>query len=98
MTQKIWYGDKSTVDLGVATDAPVTVSRGRAKDLKANFELTKPLDAPLKKGETVGRLYFQLDGKDIAQFPLVTLQEVNEGSWFSKLVDYFKQLFSGWFS
>ncbi|MBO6228766.1 MAG: D-alanyl-D-alanine carboxypeptidase, partial [Shewanella sp.] len=49
-------------------------------------------------GETVGRLFFQLDGKDIAQFPLVTLQEVNEGSWFSKLVDYFKQMFSGWFS
>ncbi|MGL4614747.1 MAG: D-alanyl-D-alanine carboxypeptidase, partial [Shewanella sp.] len=57
----------------------------------------KPLDAPLKKGETVGRLFFQLDGKDIAQFPLVTLQEVNEGSWFSKLIDYFKQMFSGWF-
>ncbi len=98
ITQPIWYGDKSTVDLGVATDTPITISRGRAKDLKANFELTKPLDAPLKKGETVGRLFFQLDGKDIAQFPLVTLQEINEGSWFSQLVDYFKQLFSGWFS
>ena len=98
ITQQIWYGDKSTVDLGVATDTPITISRGRGKDLKANFELTKPLDAPLKKGETVGRLFFQLDGKDIAQFQLVTLQEVNEGSWFSKLVDYFKQMFSGWFS
>ncbi len=98
VTQKIWYGDRESVDLGVTTDTPITISRGQAKNLQANFELNKELTAPIAKGETVGRIYFQLNGKDIAQFPLVTLQEVNEGSWFSKLMDYFKQLFAGWFS
>lgn len=98
VSQKIWFGDKESVDLGVLTDTPITISRGQAKNLQANFELSKELTAPLAKGETVGRIYFQLNGKDIAQFPLVTLQEVNEGSWFSKLMDYFKQMFAGWFS
>ncbi|MCL1146184.1 serine hydrolase [Shewanella sp. 10N.261.52.F9] len=98
VTQKIWYGDRETIDLGVVTDTPITISRGQAKNLQANFELTKELKAPIAKGETVGRIYFQLNGKDIAQFPLVTLQEVNEGSWFSQLMDYFKQMFAGWFS
>ncbi|MDF0533869.1 serine hydrolase [Shewanella sp. A32] len=98
VTQKIWYGDKSTVNLGVVTDTPITIARGQAKNLKANFELTKELVAPIAKGETVGRLYFQLNGKDIAQFPLVSLEEVKEGSWFSKLIDYFKQMFAGWFN
>ncbi len=97
VTQKIWYGDRETVDLGVVTDTPITINRGQAKNLQANFELTKPLSAPLAKGETVGRIFFQLNGKDIAEFPLVTLNEVNEGSWFSKLMDYFKQMFEGWF-
>ncbi|QFU24035.1 serine hydrolase [Shewanella eurypsychrophilus] len=98
VSQKIWYGDKESVDLGVITDTPITINRGQAQNLQANFELTKELTAPLAKGETVGRIYYQLNGKDIAQFPLVTLQEVNEGSWFSKLMDYFKQMFAGWFS
>ncbi|WP_443019446.1 serine hydrolase [Shewanella sp. SG41-4] len=97
VTQQIWYGDRDTVDLGVMTDTPITISRGKAKDLQANFELTKPLTAPLAKGETVGRVFFQLDGKDIAQFPLVTLNEVQEGGLFSKLMDYFKQMFASWF-
>ncbi|MCL1113823.1 MULTISPECIES: serine hydrolase [Shewanella] len=97
ITQKIWYGDRETVDLGVMTDTPITINRGKAKDLQANFELTKELTAPLAKGETVGRVYFQLDGQDIAQYPLVTLNAVEEGSWFSKLMDYFKQMFSSWF-
>lgn len=98
VTQQIWFGDKDSVDLAVLTDTPITISRGQAKNLQANFELTKELTAPLAKGETVGRIFFQLNGKDIAQFPLVTLQEVNEGSWFSKLMDYFQQMFAGWFS
>ena len=97
VSQKIWYGDVDNVDLGVMTDTPITISRGKAKDLQANFELTKPLTAPLEKGETVGRVFFQLDGKDIAQFPLVTLNAVEEGSWISKLMDYFKQMFASWF-
>ncbi|GGQ17777.1 D-alanyl-D-alanine carboxypeptidase [Shewanella litoralis] len=97
VTQNIWYGDRATVDLGVMTDTPITINRGKAKDLQANFELTKELTAPLAKGETVGRVYFQLDGQDIAQYPLVTLNAVEEGSWFSKLMDYFKQMFAGWF-
>ncbi|KFZ36439.1 D-alanyl-D-alanine carboxypeptidase [Shewanella mangrovi] len=97
VSQKIWYGDTDTINLGVMTDTPVTIYRGQAKNLKANFELNEDLVAPIAKGKTVGRVYFQLDGKDIAQFPLVTLNEVNEGSWFSKLMDYFKQMFSKWF-
>ncbi|WP_394204609.1 serine hydrolase [Shewanella waksmanii] len=97
VSQKIWYGDKDAVELGVTTDTPITINRGQAKNLQANFELNKELTAPLAKGETVGRIYFQLNGKDIAQFPLVTLEAVEEGSWFSKLMDYFKQLFAGWF-
>ena len=91
VTQKIWFGDKPTIDLGVNTDTPITVARSQAKQLKAHFELTKQIEAPIAKGETVGRIYFQVNGKDVAEYPLVTLQEINEGSWFSKLTDYFKK-------
>lgn len=95
--ERIWFGDKEKVKLGVLTDTPITINRGQGKNLQAHYELTKELTAPMAKGEVVGRLYFQLNGKDVAEFPLVTLEEVNEGSWFSKLMDYFKQLFASWF-
>ena len=96
--QRIWFGDKENVSLGVFTDTPITIHRGQAKNLQAHYELSRELTAPLGKGEIVGRLYFQLNGKDVAEFPLVTLEEINEGGWFDKLMDYFKQLFAGWFS
>jgi len=93
-TNRIWMGDKQQVDLGILLDTPITIPRGQRKNLKANFELDQQLTAPIAKGTVVGKLFLQLDGEDIAQYPLVTLQEVNEGSLFSKILDYIKLFFA----
>ncbi|MBQ4831686.1 serine hydrolase [Pseudoalteromonas sp. MMG010] len=86
--QRIWMGDKENVSLGILNDTPITIPRGQHKNLKANFELDNTLEAPLAKGTTVGTLFLQLEGEDIATYPLVTLEEVGEGSFFSKIYDY----------
>jgi len=96
-TNRIWMGDKKEVDLGILLDTPITIPRGQRKNLKATFELDQQLTAPIAKGTVVGKLFLQLEGEDIAQYPLVTLQEVNEGSFFSKIVDYIKLFFAQFF-
>lgn len=96
-TNRIWMGDKEQVDLGILVDTPITIPRGQRKNLKANFELDQQLTAPLAKGTVVGKLFLQLDGEDIAQYPLVTLQEINDGSFFSKIIDYIKLFFAQFF-
>ena len=76
--------------MGILEDTPITIPRGQMKNLKANFELDQTLEAPIQKGVKVGTLFLQLDGEDIAQYPLVTLEEINEGSFFSKIYDYIR--------
>ncbi|XQW85963.1 serine hydrolase [Thalassotalea piscium] len=94
VTNRVWMGDIKQVDLGILESTPITIPRGNRKNLKANFELTRQLTAPLSKGEVVGTVFLQLDGEDIANYPLVTLQEVKEGGMFSRLVDYVKLQFN----
>ncbi|MCF6440236.1 serine hydrolase [Pseudoalteromonas luteoviolacea] len=88
--QRIWMGNKETVSLGITQDTPITIPRGQRKNLKAHFELDQTLTAPLAKGSTVGTLFLQLDGEDIAEYPLVTLEEIEEGSFFSRIYDYLR--------
>ncbi|MBA6230938.1 MULTISPECIES: serine hydrolase [unclassified Colwellia] len=92
-TNRIWMGDVKEVDLGISLDTPITIPRGQRKNLAASFELDQQLEAPLAKGTVVGKLFLRLEGEDIAEYPLVTLQEVNEGGLFSKLMDYIKLQF-----
>ncbi|MBA5763400.1 serine hydrolase [Vibrio sp. 404] len=95
--EKVWMGDKDMVALGLDQDTYVTLPRGQAKNLKASFVLEKELEAPISKGDVVGKLYYQLDGEDIAQYPLLALEDVQEGSLFSRLWDYIVMLVKSFF-
>ena len=94
VAHRIWGGDIDEVPLGISEDVVVTLPRGQKDELKANFELDQKLQAPLSKGQKVGTVYLQLNGEDVASFPLVTLQAVEEGGFFKKIMDYIKQQFS----
>ncbi|WP_440867784.1 serine hydrolase [Symbiopectobacterium purcellii] len=101
-TQLVWYGARSEARLGVADDVALTVPKGQMRNLKASFTLTSPhLQAPLAKNQAVGTVDFQLDGKVIAQRPLVVLDEVPEAGLFGRLWDAIwltlTKWFGGWF-
>ena len=98
VSQRVWFGDKSEVNLGAGEAGSVTIPRGQLKNLKASYTLTEPqLTAPLKKGQVVGTIDFQLNGKSIEQRPLVVMEAVEEGGFFSRIWDFVLMKFHGWF-
>lgn len=94
VSHRIWGGNIDQVELGISEDVVITLPKGQRDKLKANFELEQELQAPLAKGQHVGTVYLQLDGEDVASFPLVTLQAVEEGGLFKRAMDYVKRKFS----
>ena len=87
--QSVYYGDKSDVKLGVLEDGFITVPKGKQTDLKARYELdNKYLQAPLAKGQVVGKIVYQLDGKDVATVNLQALEDVQEGGFLGKGWDW----------
>ncbi|QGX91028.1 serine-type D-Ala-D-Ala carboxypeptidase [Tatumella sp. TA1] len=99
---KVWFGDVKQASLGVMNNASVTVPKGQVNALKADYTLVQnQLSAPLTKGQVVGQVNFQINGKVIDQKPLVVLEDVKEGGMFSRLVDYIwlhiSTLFAKWF-
>ncbi|MGR5325139.1 serine hydrolase [Vibrio alfacsensis] len=95
--EKVWMGSQDTVALGLDQDTYVTLPRGQAKNLEASFVLEKELEAPINKGDVVGTLYYQINGEDIAEYPLMALETVDQGSLFSRMWDYIVLLFKSFF-
>lgn len=91
--QKIWMGEKETIRLGIVEESKITIPRGKRKEIKTNIKLDKVLQAPLQKGTAVGMLFLQLEGEDIASYPLVALETIEEGGLMSRAVDYIKMKF-----
>ena len=87
--QKVWKGSADNLKLGVAQPLLVSVPRGRYEALKPSIELPKQLVAPFAQGQQVGTVKVSLDGKVVAQAPLVATEAVEEGGFFKRLWDAF---------
>ena len=84
-TPKVWKGAANLVQVGVAQPLLVSTPRGKYQQLKASMDLPKSLVAPIAKGQKIGMVKVTLDGKVVAQSPLVALNAVEEGGFFKRL-------------
>ena len=88
-TMKVWKGAADAVPLGVARPLLVSTQRGKYDQLKPSMDVPKSLEAPIAKGQKIGTVKVTLDGKVVAQRPLVALAAVEEGGFFKRLWDSF---------
>ena len=82
---KVWKGEENAVQVGVAQPLLVSTPRGKYDHLKATMDLPKALVAPIAKGQRLGTVRVMLDGKLVAQAPLVAVVAVEEGGFFKRL-------------
>lgn len=95
---KVWEGSKDVLGVGLQNDLFITIPRGQYKDLKIETSLQPEIVAPITTGQELGQLYVSLNGEVLVEQPLVALSDVEEGSFFKKLIDQIKRMFSSIFS
>lgn len=89
LEQTVYYGDLNKVQLGTMKDSYITIPKGKTAELKARYALTqKNLEAPLSKGQIVGKIIYQLNGQDIASVNLQVMYDVPEANIFGKAWDW----------
>ncbi len=94
---KVWFGKEDDVQIGLAENFNVTMPKGQADKIKTQLVVQPKLNAPLAKGQVVGKLVASLDGKVIAEKPLVALKPVEEAGFFARMIDHIKMFFSNLF-
>lgn len=94
---KVWFGKGDEVQIGLAENFNVTMPKGQADKIKTQIVVQPKLNAPLAKGQVVGKLVASLDGKVIAEKPLVALKPVEEAGFFARIIDHIKQFLSNLF-
>ncbi len=84
---RVYKGASDNVQAGVETDQYITVPKGLGDKVKPTITRNDLLIAPIKKGQQIGTVRMMADGKDVAQFPLVALQDVPQAGLFGRLWD-----------
>lgn len=94
--QRIWYGEKEKLALGLEQTVLLTIPRGEGKNLKANFSIDSGIEAPITKGQRMGSVFFEINDEKVKELPLVALEDISEAGLWSQFTDYIALTVDGW--
>lgn len=84
---RVWMGSQKTLPLGVEKDVYLTLPREQFDAISSQLELSDYIKAPIRKGQPLGRSILTADGQAVGEVPLVSLQKVDEGGFFTRMKD-----------
>ena len=95
---KVWGGTTDEVALGSIQDIYLTLPRSEFKNIKANYQFTNNLQAPIEIGEQIGSVEFTSNDRVVLSAPLMAIENVEAKGFFgmlwARLVYWITSLFS----
>ncbi|MFO1305341.1 MAG: D-alanyl-D-alanine carboxypeptidase family protein [Burkholderiales bacterium] len=86
-TLRVWKGTAPEVPAGFLADRYLTLPKGKADKLAVTMQAEEPLVAPIARAQRVGTVKISLEGKPVAEFPMIALEEVPLASFFGRAWD-----------
>lgn len=80
-------GQRRAVPAGVAQAFVVSVLPGQYDKLQLHLQMNGAVHAPVQKGQVLGKLTANLNGKVMDQVDVVALEADEVGSWWRRLID-----------
>jgi D-alanyl-D-alanine carboxypeptidase (penicillin-binding protein 5/6) len=86
-TLRVWKGAAPEVPAGFLADRYLTLPKGKADKLQVTMQAEEPLIAPVARAQRVGTVKVSLEGRQMAEFPMIALEEVEPASFFGRTWD-----------
>lgn len=83
----VWKGKTHVVKAGVKEDYTLTLAKGQADSLKTEIVFQPLLQAPIAKGQVIGKANVKDGDKVVGSADLVALEPVEQASFFARLWD-----------
>ena len=76
-------GVKNTVDAILETSAGTLIEKGKENQVTQSVEIDDCIEAPIKKGDVIGKVVFSLDGSELSSTNLVASCDVDKINLFT---------------
>ena len=91
----VWLGNKPRVNLVSSKKIVSTLSFDQIQLIKSSLNYKKPIEAPIKKGEVLGKLIIDIDGKPNIEVELISQESIGSVNPISKVFAAMKYLIFG---
>lgn len=91
---RIREGKIKDLPVGSPDQLVVTIPSGQDSKLQVSTQFDRVIKAPIKKGQVVGTVHYDFDGKRLKSDKLIALQDVDRASFFARIWDKITGMFS----
>lgn len=91
--RRVYKGDVDEIQLGVLKPLYITIPRGQRSKVEASMTLDQNITAPVFKGQQYGTVDINLGKTKIVSRELVSITDIPEGGFWSRMIDSFILLF-----
>ena len=78
----VLYGEQTSISPVISKISPILIKKGTQKKINQRIDMCIDVEAPVEKGQTLGTVYFECDGKTLATCPLKSENKVERRSVF----------------
>ena len=92
---EVWLGEQWTVPVSLASDLTIVGHKAALEKAKSEIVLENALVAPIKTGDTLGKLVITIDGQDPIEAPIIAEANVKKLGFFGRAIEGLSQLIGG---
>ena len=82
----VWLGKENQVDVYVDQDIYKTIKKGQKRLLKVSIDYTGPVEAPIKKNQSIGKLKVVYDQNLVGEYNLLASKDIKKVNIFTRLL------------
>jgi len=82
---KVWLGKKNKVSVVPSENVYLTIPKRKKKTIKATIEYEGPIEAPIKKGDIIGKLNVYVLGDLKKQVDILAFEDIERSNVFSRI-------------
>ncbi|MGP9557746.1 D-alanyl-D-alanine carboxypeptidase family protein [Psychrobacter sp. AOP7-A1-24] len=93
----VWFGEADEVELATGDNLQILTSKTQKNKITTVVDVPESLEAPIKKGQEVGKMMAVIDGKAVASVPIIATNNIEQSGFMSRtwehIVRWVKNLF-----
>lgn len=81
----VWFGEAKEVELATGDSLQILTSKTQKNKITTVVDIPESLEAPIKKGQEIGKMMAVIDGKAVASVPVVATSDIEQSGFMSRI-------------
>lgn len=81
----VWFGAADEIELVTGDNLQILTSKTQKNKITTVIDIPDSIEAPIKKGQQIGKMMAVIDGKAVASVPIVATSDVEQSGFVSRM-------------